>query len=82
MRAKRANINIDLDAYTFASGYANAKGLPLGAAISELIRRAESAPEPLSPKLTRNKRGLLVMAKGGRLVTPELVRRYSEDEPE
>lgn len=80
MGAKRANINIDIDAYNFASTYASAKGLPLGAAISELIRRAERAPEPLSPKLVTNSHGLLVKAGGTGVVTPEMVRRFSEDD--
>jgi hypothetical protein len=76
----RANIHLDADAYTFASVYANAKGIPLGAAISELLRRAEHAPEPPSPMLTTNRRGLLVKAKGNRVVTPEMVKELSEDE--
>jgi hypothetical protein len=76
----RANVNIDTDAYTFASAYASAKGIPLGAAISELLRRAEQAPEPPSPLLTTNKRGLLVKAKAGRVVTPEMAKALSEDD--
>ena len=76
----RANVNLDADAYTFASTYASAKGLPLGAAISELLRRAEQAPEPRSHQLIRNRRGLLVKAKAGRTVTPEMVKELSEDE--
>lgn len=80
MRAKRANVNLEFDAYTFASTYANAKGMPLGAAISELIRRAETAPEPPSPMLKTNTRGLLVKAKAGRVITSELVRQLSEDD--
>jgi hypothetical protein len=74
----RANINLDADAYTFASTYASAKGIPLGAAISELLRRAEQAPEPPSPMVTTNKRGLLVKAKAGRIVTAEAVKELSE----
>ncbi len=76
----RANVNLDTDAYTFASTYASAKGIPLGAAISELLRRAEQAPELPSCKLTTNRRGLLVKAKAGRVVTPEMVKELSEDD--
>jgi hypothetical protein len=76
----RANVNLDPDAYAFASTYAGAKGLPLGAAISELLRRAEQAPEPPSHKLIRNRRGLLVKAKAGRVVTPEMVKELTEDD--
>ena len=76
----RANINLDSDAYTFASSYANAKGIALGAAVSELLRRAEHAPEPPSPLLITTERGLLVKAKAGRVVTPEMVKELSEDD--
>lgn len=76
----RANVHLDTAAYTFASTYASAKGIPLGAAISELLLRAEQAPELPSSKLTTNKRGLLVKAKGGRVVTPEMVKALSEDD--
>ena len=78
----RANVHLDTDAYTFASTYASAKGIPLGAAISELLRRAEQAPEPLSPLLTESRLGLLVRAKqaGDVVVTPEMVKELSEDD--
>ncbi len=76
----RANVNLDTDAYTFASTYASAKGIPLGAAISQLLRRAEQSPEPSSPLLTRNRRGMLVRAKGDRVITPEMVKELSEDD--
>ena len=75
----RANVNLDTDVYTFATTYANAKGIPLGAAISQLLRRAEKAPELPSPLLTTTKRGLLVKAKAGRVVTPGMVKELSED---
>ena len=76
----RANVNIDADAYTFASAYADAKGIPLGAAISELLRRAEQSPKPSSSKLKTNRRGLLVKAKTSQRVTSEMVKEFSEDE--
>lgn len=76
----RANVNLDARAYAFASSYASAKGIPLGAAISELLRRAEEAPEQLSPLLTTNRRGLLVKAKADRIVTPEMVKTLSEED--
>ncbi len=37
----RTTINLDADVYSFASAYARAKGITLGSAIGELIRRAE-----------------------------------------
>ena len=79
----RANVNIDTDAYDFASAYANAKGIPLGTAISELLRRAEQAPTTevgKSPRLRRTRRGYLVIAATGHPVTPEMVKEASEDD--
>jgi hypothetical protein len=79
----RANINLDADAYSFASAYAAAKGMPLGAAVSELLRKAERVPESLegeSPRLIEGPLGYLVKAKTGRVITPEMVKEGSEDE--
>jgi hypothetical protein len=76
----RANVNIDTDAYVFASAYADAKGIPLGAAISELLRRVEQSPKPPSSRLRTNRRGLLVKAKTSQRVTPEMVKELSEDD--
>ena len=78
----RANINLDTDVYTFASAYASAKGIPLGAAISELLRRAEQVPEPASALLAESRLGLLVRAKqdGEKVVTPEMIKELSEDD--
>jgi hypothetical protein len=73
------------DANDFAFSYASAKGLPLGAEVSELLRqRADKAPEPpisASPRLKRTARGYLVKAKTGRIITPEMVKESSEDDP-
>jgi hypothetical protein len=80
----RANINLDSDAYDFAFAYASAKGIPLGAAVSELLRqRAEQMPEKpasTSPRLKRTRRGYLVKAKTGKVITPEMVKESSEDD--
>ena len=82
--AMRANVNLDTDVYTFASTYASAKGIPLGAAISELLRRAEQAPEPTSILLTESRLGILVRTKqdGDIAVTPEMVKELAEDDLE
>ena len=78
----RANVNLDTDVYTFASTYASAKGIPLGAAISELLRRAEQAPGPASTLLVESRLALLVRTKqnGDMVVTPEMVKELSEDD--
>jgi hypothetical protein len=78
----RANINLDSDAYSFASEYARAKGIPLGAAVSELIRRAEQTaelPVSASSKLERDEHGFLVVKAGGSVITSKMVKEASED---
>ena len=76
----RANLNLDTEAYTFATTYANARGLPLGKAVSELLHRAEQAPSLPSPLLTRNQHGRLVKAKNGTVVTCEMAKKLAEDD--
>ena len=77
----RTNLHIDNDALAFASSYANAKGVSLGIAVSELIRRAERAagPEGGSQRLVRNAHGYLEIAETGNRITPEMVREAAED---
>lgn len=79
----RANIHLDNDAYDFASAYAHAKGIPLGAAVSELIRRAERSPGrqvSASPRLKADEYGYLVVKANGPVVTSEQVKEESEDD--
>ncbi|HZY61698.1 MAG TPA: hypothetical protein VFE38_04165 [Edaphobacter sp.] len=79
----RANVNLDADAYNFAFAYASAKGIPLGSAISELLRRAEQTSEPPqteSPRLALNEHGYLEIAGSGDVITSEMVKEASEDE--
>ena len=79
----RANINLDNDAYSAATAFAAARGIALGAAVSELIRRAEQAQElPLSAslKLKRDQHGMLVVKAAGPVITSERVREESEDD--
>jgi hypothetical protein len=75
-------VNLDNDAYSAAVAYAAAKGLALGAAISELILRAEQAPVPpisASSKLVRDEHGFLVVKGPGPVITSEMVKIESED---
>jgi len=59
---------------------ANAKGIPLGAASSGLLRRVEQSPEPPASMLRTNPLGLTVKAKTSEGVTPEMVKELSEDD--
>lgn len=78
----RLTVNLDADVYDFTSAYAGAKGISLSAAISELVRRAERTPESAgtSSRLRVNEHGYLVIAATGDVLTPEMVKEFSEDE--
>ena len=78
----RMTVKLDSDVYSFTSAYAGAKGITLSAAISELIRRAEQipAPESVPSKLKMNEHGYLEIAKTGKVLTPAMVKKASEDE--
>ncbi len=77
----RTNLHIEQDAYEFATAYANAKGISLGLAVSELIRLAEQTPRPesLSSRLVMNEHGFLEIAATGHVITPEMVKDSAED---
>ena len=78
----RLTVNLDADAYSFATAYAGGKGITLSAAISELLRSAEQAPPPDSKLdgLKASPHGYLVIARTGDVLTPEMVKEASEDE--
>jgi hypothetical protein len=77
----RTNLHIDNDALSFASSYATAKGVSLGIAVSELIRRAEqvTGQELPSSRLVMNRHGYLEIAETGEPITPEMVKEAAED---
>ncbi len=78
----RTSITLDGDVYSFASAYAEAKGISLSAAIGQLVRRAEQVPEPESgsARLKTSPHGYLVIAGTGDVLTAEMVKAASEDE--
>lgn len=81
-REMRTSITLDGDVYSFASAYAEAKGISLSAAIGQLVRRAEQVPEPESgsDRLKTSPHGYLVIAGTGDVLTAEMVKAASEDE--
>jgi hypothetical protein len=78
----RLTVNLDPDVYSFTSAYAGAKGITLSAAIGELVRRAEQAPQPGrdSPRLKMNEHGYLEIVETGDPLTLEMVKEAAEDE--
>jgi hypothetical protein len=74
----RTNVTLDDDVHQFVSIYATAKGITLGAAISELIRKAEAAPAA-KPELRRSASGLAMFPPTGKLLTPEMVKEAESE---
>lgn len=78
----RTNVNIADDARRFAMVYADANGLTLGDAITELIRRSQRAESAASERIEfeLGPSGFPVIPRTGRRITTEMVRRFEEDE--
>lgn len=77
----RTTVTLDDETHDFAADYARAKGITLGAAIDELIRRAKTAPEP-SPDIRRSPNGfpLFPPSGSGEVITAEMVKKLEEEE--
>ncbi|HEY0796992.1 MAG TPA: hypothetical protein VGD64_14560 [Acidisarcina sp.] len=77
----RTTLAIEDDAYEVASVYAKAKGITLGTAVSELVRKAiEPEPKSPSPRLKMGPDGFLVIRSTGRVITSEMVKEALEEE--
>lgn len=76
----RIRIALEDEAYEFAAYYARVRGLALGAAIGELIRKVQTAPPPTRPKLRRSRNGLPLLPRTGTVITSELVRKIEDEE--
>ena len=76
----RTTITLNDETHVFASYYAHARGLTLSAAIDELIRKAQAAPEPEPPKICYSPSGLPMFPPTGRTITAEMVKQIEEEE--
>lgn len=78
----RTNVNIADDAREFAMIYADAKGMNLGDAITELIREGQRAVsgKPKVRSFARSSAGFPMFPPPGRKLTTKQVRRAEEDE--
>jgi hypothetical protein len=71
----RTNVNIADDAREFAMVYANANGITLGEAITELIRKGRQAEEGVdeAPCFGRSESGFPTFQPKGRVLTTQMV---------
>jgi hypothetical protein len=78
----RTSVTLDDDIHELASIYATARGITLGAALGELIRRAQQTARSDSSSIEMGSHGLPVFRSRGRVITPEMVRKSQEDDRE
>jgi hypothetical protein len=76
----RTSITLDDDIHEFASIYAAARGITLGAALGELVRKARTAPASGSPIVKTAPHGFPVFRSRGKVLTSEMVRDAQEDD--
>jgi hypothetical protein len=78
----RTTVTLDDDAYELAMLCAKGKGITLGAAISEFVRKGQEArlaDKSPSPGLIRGPKGTLMFAPQGRVITNEMVKAALEE---
>ena len=75
----RTNVNLADDARQFAEVYAHANGLTLGDAITDLIRKGQSAV-PVSTRFDLGPSGFPIFPRKGRILTTEMVRQAELDD--
>ena len=71
---------MDDKTHTFASYYANARGLTLSAAIDELIRKAQAAPASKPEICFSPISGLPMFPPRGGTITAEMVKEIDDEE--
>jgi hypothetical protein len=78
----RTSINLAEDVHEFAKLYANARGITLSAAISELIRKGQTAERatPKAPAFRRSSAGFPLFPRTGDKLTTSMVRKAEEDD--
>jgi hypothetical protein len=69
----RTSVTLEDDVYMHASVYAAARGITLGKAIGELIRKAKAAPER-KPDIRRSASGLAMFPPTGHRHTAQMVK--------
>jgi hypothetical protein len=73
----RTSVTLEEDVYQHAMLYARGRGLTLGRAIGELIR---PPAKTAASTLRRSPEGFPLFPLRGRVITPEMVKQYGEDE--
>lgn len=78
----RTTLTLADDVHQLASAYAQARGITLGAAVGELLRKAQAAVPAAPAKVRRSTNGIPVFPRRGRTLTSARVKEALEDEVE
>jgi hypothetical protein len=76
----RTTITLPDETHEFALYYANARGLSLGAAIDELIRKAQTAPARPESEIVFAADGFPMFPPSDGIITSEMVKKLEEEE--
>ena len=78
----RTSVTLDQDVYELATLYAKGRGVTLGTALGELVRKGQEAPPTttISPRLMLAPNGLLIARPQGRVITNEMVKAALEED--
>jgi hypothetical protein len=76
----RTNVTLDDDIHQLASMYAAAKGITLGSAIGELIRKAQTTPPNTPHQVRQAPNGFPLFPRHGRVITSAMVKEALEEE--
>ncbi len=79
----RTNVTLEDDVYQLATTYAQARGITLGAALGELVRKAKAAPRAAtpSPRLIIASNGLrIIPSRGGGVIASQMVEDALEED--
>ena len=77
----RTNLNLAEDAHQFANLYADARGISLSAAVTELVRKARAVEtaEPKPPRFERSSAGVPLFPDDRHMITAAMIRKAEED---
>ncbi|HEY4380924.1 MAG TPA: hypothetical protein VGN01_11300 [Acidobacteriaceae bacterium] len=74
----RTSVTLEDDVYTQAAVYASARGITLGKAIGELIRKGQSA-QSAPPNILWSESGLPMFPPAGNVITAEMVKELENE---
>ena len=76
----RTTVTLDEDTHQLASIYATARGITLGAAIGELIRKGQKAGMASPPQARQAANGFPLFPRRGRIITSAMVNEALEED--